>query len=268
MLQIFIIVFREILEISVIIGLVLAATKGLKNRNKWVICGILFGLLGSILIALFTSNISNAIEGQGQEVFNAIIISIITILLIWTVVWMKSHGQNITKKIKHVSQKIHEGESSFIPLMFVIASTIFREGAEIVLFAYGSYAAHNLSLVNIMIGAGGGLVVGSIVGITIYQGLICFTGKYIFQVTALLLSFIAAGMASQAINFLHASGLLNIFSYTLWNSSNLIADSSILGQFLNILLGYDSQPTVMQVIVYCSTLLVIYLLIKLQSKSS
>ena len=264
MLQIFIIVFREILEISIILGIVLVATKDLKNRNIWVLSGIALGVLGSALIALFTSAISNTFDGQGQEYFNAGIVSITFALLVWTVVWMKRHGQKISKKLKDVSNNIHTGKSSFVSLMIIIASTIFREGSEIVLFTYGSYASHNLSMIFIFSGCVAGFTMGAITGYAIYQGVIRFAGKYIFQVTSLLLSLIAAGMASQAVNFLNASGLITVFSYPVWNSTAFLSDASIMGQILNVLIGYNAQPTSLQLVAYIGTLILIWTLTKLQ----
>jgi high-affinity iron transporter len=264
MLQIFIIVFREILEIAIILSIVLAATKNLKNRNIWIINGISLGVFGSILIALFTSAISNAFDGQGQEYFNAAIVSITCALLVWTVVWMKKQGQLISKKIKDVSNEIHAGRSSFISLMLIIASTIFREGSEIVLFTYGSYASHKLSIASIFSGCAAGFTLGAITGYAVYHGVIRFAGKYIFQFTFLLVSLIAAGMAAQAINFLNASGLITVFSYPIWDSTAFLSDGSLVGQILNVLIGYNAQPTLLQFAAYASTLILIWVLTKFQ----
>ena len=264
MLQIFIIVFREILEISIILSIILVGTKDLKNRNMWIVSGIALGVFGSILIALFTSVISNAFDGQGQEYFNAVIVSITCAFLVWTVVWTKRQGQLISKKIKDVSNEIHAGRSSFVSLMIIITATIFREGSEIVLFTYSSYASHKLPMVSIFSGCAAGFTLGAIIGYAIYHGVIRFAGKYIFQVTFLLLSLIAAGMAAQAVNFLNASGLVTMFSYPIWNSTALLSDASIVGQILNVLIGYNAQPTLLQLVAYVGTLMLIWTLTKLQ----
>ena len=89
MLSFAVIVFREILEISLVIGVLIAATRGLKNRKKWIGIGLGMGIVGSIVVAFFAEGISNAMEGMGQELFNATILILATILIGWTVVWMK-----------------------------------------------------------------------------------------------------------------------------------------------------------------------------------
>lgn len=267
MLQVFIIVFREILEITVILGLVLVATHGIKDRGKWIVSGIALGIIGSAIIAISTSAISDAFEGLGQEYFNAILLVVIAILLAWTVIWMKSHGQKLSQEIKQIGKQAQSGEVSLLTLMLVVASTILREGAEIVLFTYGSYKASNLNLLGLMGGSLAGLALGLIAGGAIYFGLIRFSGRRVFQATSVLLSLVAAGMAAQAVNFLSASGLIVLYSTPLWDSSSAISDGSVTGQILAILIGYSSKPSAIQLVVYCMTLAVIWLIVRRQRVS-
>jgi len=51
MLATAIIVFREMLEAALIVGIVAAATRGVARRNAWIIGGITAGLLGAITVA-------------------------------------------------------------------------------------------------------------------------------------------------------------------------------------------------------------------------
>src|SRR5262245_65642607 len=71
MLGALVIVFREVLEAGLIIGIVLAATRGVPDRAAWVTLGVGLGGLGAGIIALFAETISGAFEGAGQELLNA-----------------------------------------------------------------------------------------------------------------------------------------------------------------------------------------------------
>src|SRR5437016_3822323 len=51
MLATAIIVFREVLEAALVVGIVLAASKGVRDRALWVAGGILAGLGGAALVA-------------------------------------------------------------------------------------------------------------------------------------------------------------------------------------------------------------------------
>ena len=52
MLAIAIIVFREVLEASLVVGIVLAASRGVARRGVWVAAGISVGVLGAVLVAI------------------------------------------------------------------------------------------------------------------------------------------------------------------------------------------------------------------------
>jgi high-affinity iron transporter len=54
-----------------------------------------------------------------------------------------------------------------------------------------------------------------------------------------------------------------VFDETVWNTSWLPSDSSLLGRALHTLIGYVDQPTAMQLIVYAATLVVILVLMRM-----
>ena len=74
MMSFAIIVFREVLEIALVLGVLLAATCRLTHRWKWIGIGMISGIMGSIIVAVFANQISQALEGMGQEVLNAVIL--------------------------------------------------------------------------------------------------------------------------------------------------------------------------------------------------
>ena len=75
MLGALVIVFREVLEAGLIIGIVLAATRGAPGRGNWIAAGMLAGVLGAGIIALFAGAIADAFEGSGQELLNAAVLT-------------------------------------------------------------------------------------------------------------------------------------------------------------------------------------------------
>ena len=94
------IVFREVIEIALVIGIVLAATRGLSGRAYLVLSGLGLGVLGSAVIALFTGQIAQAMNGVGKEIFNALIMFLAVGFLSWTVIWMKTHGRILAQTLK------------------------------------------------------------------------------------------------------------------------------------------------------------------------
>src|ERR1035437_5771739 len=76
MLGALIIVFREVIEAGLIVGIVLAVTTGVPRRGRWVAGGIVAGIAGASLLATFAGALSNALAGVGQEIFNASVLAI------------------------------------------------------------------------------------------------------------------------------------------------------------------------------------------------
>ncbi len=65
---------------------------------------------------------------------------------------------------------------------------------------------------------------------------------------------LAAGMASQAANFLEQAGVVPALGRALWDSSRLLSERSIAGQLLHTLVGYDARPSGIQLLFYVATL--------------
>jgi high-affinity iron transporter len=82
-------------------------------------------------------------------------------------------------------------------------------------------------------------------------------------VTSWLIALLAAGMAAQAVQFLNNGGLLTAFDNTMWDTSWLLSEGSILGRLMHTLIGYTERPTGMQLIVYVCTLVAMYLLMRI-----
>jgi len=247
-----VIAFREILEIALILSVVIAATEGVAHRGKWILFGIIGGILGSLVVAFFAGAITKSMQGLGQEILNASILAAATILIGWTIVWMRKHGREITQKMQQVGTAVKMGEVPMYMVSVVIALTVLREGSEMVLFTYGLIAAGTgaFALVSgVIFGAIGGIAVG----VLFYLGLIKLSTRYIFAVTTWLLALLASGLAAQAAGYLTQAGLIPSLLYPVWDSSHLLSEKSIFGQVLHTLIGYNDRPSAMQLVFYGGT---------------
>ena len=257
MFQTSIIVFREILEVALVIGILAAATTGVRNRSWWIICGVILGIFGSVIIAFFADNISESLQGRGQEAFNATILLLAAAMISWTLIWMKKHAKEISGSLKKLGKSVIDGEKSITAILLVVTLSTLREGAETVLFSYGLYNS-GTSIYEIFYGATIGLIAGTLAGFSIYYGLLK-TGKYFFAVTSWMLILLTAGMVSSAFGFLVSGDFVPSLKYPIWNSSFLISDNSIVGLILNMLTGYISKPSGIQVLAYLSTLVLLFI---------
>src|SRR6516165_8831086 len=209
-----VIVFREVIEAGLIIGIVLAATRGISGRGHWVAGGVLLGALGAGIVALFAEAIANAFEGSGQELLNASVLGAAVVMLMWHTVWMARHGREMAAEM-----------------------------------AAGGAAGSSL-----FVGGTLGLAVGAAFTALTYYGLVSIPARHIFAVTTVLIALLAAGMAAQAVQYLDAAGIINVLSRQLWDSSPWLPQDGIIGRMLHTLIGYTDRPTELQLIAYLATL--------------
>jgi len=264
MLAALIIVFREVLEAGIIVGIMLAVTAGIARRGWWIGGGAAAGVIGACIVALFAASLSAAFEGFGQELFNAAILLVAVAMLTWHNVWMARHGRELAAEMRAAGQAVKAGAKSLAGLAIVVAIAVLREGFEVVLFLYGVVAASDPgSGLAIFAGGVAGLILGILTCVLTYLGLLTIPSRYLFQVTTVMLAFLAAGMAAQAVAFLEAANALTALGAILWDSSWLLSDRSMLGRALHTLVGYSDQPTALQLLAYLATLAVTFGLLKL-----
>jgi high-affinity iron transporter len=185
------------------------------------------------------------------------------LMLGWHNIWMARHGREIASEMRAAGEAVATGAKSLAALAVVVMIAVLREGSEVVLFLYGVAAAQGGGDLGMVAGGAAGLVLGALVCLLTYLGLITIPARYLFAVTSTLIALLAAGMAAQAIAFLQQANILTAFDETVWNTSWILSDSSLLGRALHTLIGYVDRPTAMQLIAYAATLAVILVLMRL-----
>jgi high-affinity iron transporter len=245
-----IIVFREVLEAALIIGILAAATRGLPHRNSWLVGGVVIGLLGAGLVAFFIDVIGDWASGVGQELFNATVLGIAVFMLAWHNIWMASHGAALAKNAKSIGKSIQNGASECSILLVIVGLAVLREGSETVLFLYGIAASNTNGQSAMMLGGLIGVLGGVTLGFILYKGLLRIPLRWFFTATGILVLLLAAGMASQSAHFLIQADMITSLTEPLWDSSAILSESSVIGMLLHGLIGYDSRPAGMQVVFY------------------
>jgi high-affinity iron transporter len=266
MLGALIIVFREVIEAGLIIGIVLAVTRGVPGRGQWVSAGVLAGTLGAGLLAIFAETIADAFAGSGQEMFNASVLGVAVVMLMWHNLWMASHGQEIAASMAAVGEAVTAGRRPMAALALVVGIATLREGSEVVLFLYGIVAT-GASASSLLLGGALGLAAGAAFTALTYYGLLAIPARHIFTVTTVLITLLAAGMAAQAVQFLDAAGLINVLGHRLWDSSGWLSQDSIVGRLLHTLIGYTDRPTELQLIAYIATLAIMTALTRISGST-
>jgi high-affinity iron transporter len=256
MLAAAIIVFRELLEAGLIVGIVMAVTRGVPGRAGWVAAGVAAGVAGSCLIALFTGALSEAFSGSGQELFDAAILGTAVLMLAWHNIWMAKHGREMATELKDAGREVAAGTRSLLALAVVVGIAVLREGGEVVLFLYGVLVSNaGSSAASIMTGGLIGLGLGAAVSVATYLGLVRIPAKALFGVTSMLITLLAAGMAAQCVSMLEQAGVVEWLGSPLWDTSAILSEKSLVGRVLHTLVGYSDQPSELQFLAYAAVAL-------------
>jgi high-affinity iron transporter len=248
-----IIVFREAIEAGLIIGIVLAASRGVPGRGRLVALGALGGGVGAIVVALFAGGISEAFEGTGQELLNAAILSIAVAMLAWHVVWMASHGRRMAADLRQVGADVSQGRRPLSALAVVVGAAVLREGFEVVLFLSGIAIGGGVGWPLLLLGGVAGLGLAAALTALTYAGLVRLRTDRLFSVTGWLVTLLACGMAAQAAGILQQGGIVDAMGATVWDSSAVLPVGGVAGRVLHTLIGYTDRPSVLQVLAYAAT---------------
>jgi len=257
MLASLIIVFREAMEAGLIVGVVLAATKGVLYRERWIAGGIAAGTAGAALMAAFAGALSNALEGVGQEAFTATILIFAVAMLTWHVVWMSAHGRQMAAELREGGEAVRLGQRTLAALAVVVGVAVLREGAEVVLFLYGIAASGKEGWFALLAGGLAGVALGGVVSYLCYRGLVAIPVGTMFSVTNWLIALVAAGMAGQAAAILAGADLIPAWGYQLWDTSWILSENSLLGRALRALIGYSDRPMGVQLAAFLVVLTVL-----------
>jgi high-affinity iron transporter len=179
-------------------------------------------------------------------------------MLTWHNVWMASHGQELAKEVKKVGVAVASGRRPLAAIAIVCGVAVLREGSEVVLFLYGVFASGGTSVAGMTFGGALGVLAGAGVSALLYFGLLSIPTRYLFSVTSGLITLLAAGLAAQGVAFLQQAGYVEALTSTVWDTSWLLSDSSVLGRLLHTLIGYTDRPNGAQLLAYLLTVAVIF----------
>lgn len=251
------IVFRETLEAALFVGIIAAATRGLAGRSRWLGAGIGAGVLGAMVLAALAEWIGQWADGIGQDLVNVGILSIALVMLLWHCVTGAANGRDMALGARQLGASVGSGGRPPWALFVAVALAVLREGAETVLFVAGYATGNGSHTASTLLGGGLGLAAGALIGVVMYAGLSRIPMHRLFKVTNLLIALLAAAIASQLARALLQAGLVERWATPVWDSSPLLSTDSAPGALLHALVGYDAQPSGLQLLFYGATLAVI-----------
>ncbi len=253
----FVITLREAFEASLILGIVYAYLEkvGARDGFRFVTWGGTVGLLLSVAMGIGVTFLSGPLLDLGPDIITVVVIFAAVGLLTWHAWWMQQHARLMKGQVQHRIDEARAGNRLWV--VGLIAFTgVFREGAETVLFLWGIMAqAEGAAGWSSVIGGVAGVALAAAIGWAIFHGGRHISLSRFFTVTTAFIMLLAAGLFATGVGRLQGLGLLPL-SEPVWNTSWLLSDKSVAGGFLSGLIGYRSQPTVPELVVYAGYILV------------
>lgn len=251
-----IIVLREVLEAALIISVLLALGDGISVGRRWAIWGIGIGFVAAAVYAGNSATVSDWLDGVGQEVVNALLQLAIYCALTLIVVLCSSRRERTARR----------GKSIVVLMMVTVSFAICREGSEILIYLSG-FAYDRELLEPVLLGGIVGAGIGISVGALTYYLLLNINRNWSPYAGIGVIILIGAGMAGQATLLLIQADWLPA-QLSLWDSSGWVSESSLTGQLLYALIGYEATPTPIQAGAYFGGLLLPLVLILLFRRGS
>jgi high-affinity iron transporter len=249
MLASLILAFREGLEASLIVGILLGYLRKIEAQQyrRYVWLGVGLAVAASLLVAGIIQLIGYQLEGRAEELFEGIVMLIAVGVLSWMVFWMRYQAQAYAQHLQNeIAEAIGQGQLRGLTSMAFLA--VFREGVELALFL--SAAVFLLDGAAIVMGTILGLAAAVLVGVLIFITSIRLDVRAFFQVTSVILLLFAAGLLAHGVHELQEAGVVPIIIEHVWDVNHILDENSTLGELLKTLVGYNGNPSLLEVIAY------------------
>ena len=187
----FIIVFREVLEASLVVGIIylLLEKSNLKDHFKKLWLGVGAAIAASIAVGYLVILAKNSLGNNSTQALFEGIFLYLTAVLIWYVIFWLS--KNVSDKKELESSTLNAITISSWGVFFVVFFAILREGFETAIFLISSLSiTGTFSYIGFFLGAILAILIGYLI---VIQGRKVDI-RNIFKYSTLLLVFLASGM--------------------------------------------------------------------------
>ena len=266
----FIIVFRELLEASLVVGIIyllIEKTNQAAHFTKlWY--AVFASILASIAVGFMVIQAKNALGNNSTQALFEAVFLYLTAFLIWYVIFWLS--KNVSDKKVLEGQALNAMEISSWGIFFVVFFAILREGFETAIFLISSFSiTGTFSYIGFISGA----VLAILIGYLIVRQGRKIDLRGVFKYTTLLLVFLSAGMIAygthEAEEYLVKSEQIEKSEiYRVWDILeptqsaetgktiyHPLHDKGSVGLFLKGFFGYNSNPNIPEVILWFMAML-------------
>jgi high-affinity iron transporter len=263
MLPTFLLSLREGLEAALIIGIVLGALTKIRrdDLSSAVWLGTLSAVIISILTAVILTRFGMSLEETAEQIFEGITMLIAAGILTWMIFWMSKQARFLKSELEAGVNKAaaSTGKRAMFWLAFV---AVVREGVELAFFITAAFfAGDQIQLTSNIIQTLAGTILGLgtavLLGWTLFATTVRLDLRRFFQVTGILLILFAAGLVAHGIHEFNEVGWIPAVIEPVWDVNTILDETSLAGQLLKTLFGYNGNPSLTEMIAYFAYLIVV-----------
>jgi high-affinity iron transporter len=263
MLPTYLLSLREGLEMALIIGIVLGALT--KIRRDDLTSSVWLGTLSaagvSILTAVLLTSFGMSLEDRAEQIFEGVTMLIAAGILTWMIFWMRKQARFLKSELEAGVNKAaaSAGKRAVFWLAFV---AVVREGVELALFITAAFFTGDQSqvttnIIQTLAGAILGLGTAVLLGWTLFATTVRLDLRRFFQVTGILLILFAAGLVAHGVHEFNEVGWIPAVIEHVWDVNPILDETSLIGQLLRTLFGYNGNPSLTEIIAYFAYLIVV-----------
>jgi high-affinity iron transporter len=263
MLPTFLLSLREGLEAALIIGIVLGALTKIRrdDLSPAVWLGTLSAVGVSILTAVLLTGFGMSLEQTAEQIFEGITMLIAAGILTWMIFWMSKQARFLKSELEAGVNKAaaSTGKRAMFWLAFI---AVVREGVELAFFITAAFFAGDQSqvttnIIQTLAGTILGLGTAALLGWTLFATTVRLDLRRFFQVTGILLILFAAGLVAHGVHEFNEVGWVPAVVEHIWDVNSIIDETSLGGQLLKTLFGYNGNPSLTEMIAYFAYLVVV-----------
>jgi high-affinity iron transporter len=148
---------------------------------------------------------------------------------------------------------------------------VVREGVELAIFITAAFFAGSRDgltsdIIQTLVGTILGVGTAALLSWTLFATTVRLDLRRFFQVTGFLLILFAAGLVAHGVHEFNEVGWIPSIVEHVWNLDSIISESSLAGQLLQTLFGYNSSPALTEMITYVLYLAIVSILWRRDNK--
>lgn len=251
-----VVMLREGLEAALIVAVLLGYLRkvGQPGHARYVWAGVAAAVAASGALAVAFRLLVGGFEGRAEQLFEGAVMLAAVAVLTSMILWMQSQARYLRARLEQrVRQALSSGQ--LLGLFGLAFVAVLREGVESVLFLAAVF------LVQPTVAGAAGAVLGvagaAALAYLLFRAALKLDLPRFFFYTGLLLVLVAAGLLASGIHELQEAGVLPVLTQPVWDTGHLLDESGVVGSFLKALLGYNADPSLLELMAWVAYVAVV-----------